>query len=317
VQSDKQPGDYAAIAATAEDYGLDVVSVYGDLMYQPPLGPLLEMATATARIRLGPACLNPYSMHPYEIAGQVATLDAVSQGRAYLGLARGAWLGSVGIDQPDPIDHLADAAEIVARLLRGDDSGYAGAAFTLAPGARLAYTPWRKRVPLLMGTWGPRTLALAAEIADEVKIGGSASPAIVPWARDRLGDTGREVGIVIGAVSVIDEDAGMARRRARSEVAPYVAVVAHLDPTATIDPDLVASLEAQLQRGDAAAAGALLPDDVFDRFAFAGTPADVAEQVNAVFDAGASRVELGTPHGLSTSSGLELIGRHVLPMVEG
>ena len=112
LQSDKAPGDYARIALHAESYGIGVLSVYSDLMYQPPLAPLLEMAAVTDRAHLGPACLNPYSMHPYEIAGQIAALDLASAGRAFLGLARGAWLDDVGIDQARPLAHLLPRHEI-------------------------------------------------------------------------------------------------------------------------------------------------------------------------------------------------------------
>ncbi|MEE3920510.1 LLM class flavin-dependent oxidoreductase [Micromonospora sp. BRA006-A] len=96
LQSDKPAGAYARLARAAEAHGLDVLTVFGDLMYQPPIFPLLEIAQATERVRLGAACLNPYSMAPYEIAGQLAALDLASHGRAYLGLARGpGWaLGS-------------------------------------------------------------------------------------------------------------------------------------------------------------------------------------------------------------------------------
>ncbi|GAA3409400.1 hypothetical protein GCM10018952_09970 [Streptosporangium vulgare] len=69
LQSDKRAGDYARLARRAEEHGFDVLSVFGDLMYQPPIFPLLEMAAATERVRLGAACLNPYSTAPYEIAG--------------------------------------------------------------------------------------------------------------------------------------------------------------------------------------------------------------------------------------------------------
>ncbi|MFD0785532.1 LLM class flavin-dependent oxidoreductase, partial [Micromonospora azadirachtae] len=86
LQSDKQAGQYARLARRAEHAGFDVLTVFSDLMYQPPIFPLLEMAAATERARLGAACLNPYSMAPYEIAGQVAALDLASRGRAYLGL---------------------------------------------------------------------------------------------------------------------------------------------------------------------------------------------------------------------------------------
>src|SRR5260370_23684597 len=96
-QTDKPPGSYGELAAAAEVYGFDVVSVCAALLYQPPLPALLEMARATSRVRLGAACLNPYTQHPYEIAGWLAALDAASGGRAYLGLARGTWLEAISV----------------------------------------------------------------------------------------------------------------------------------------------------------------------------------------------------------------------------
>ncbi len=77
-QADKPPGSYGRLAAAAQDHGFDVVSVFADLLYQPPLPALLEIARATSRVRLGAACLNPYTQHPYEIAGGLAALDAAS-----------------------------------------------------------------------------------------------------------------------------------------------------------------------------------------------------------------------------------------------
>jgi 5,10-methylenetetrahydromethanopterin reductase len=43
-QTDKRAGRYGVLAAAAEDYGFDVVSVFADLLYQPPLPALHEMA---------------------------------------------------------------------------------------------------------------------------------------------------------------------------------------------------------------------------------------------------------------------------------
>ena len=139
-QTDKAPGRYGELARAAEAYGFDVVSVFADLLYQPPLPALLEMARVTSAVRLGAACLNPYTQHPYEIAGSIAALDAASGGRAYLGLARGTWLDAIGIEQQRPLAHLRDAAAIVRALLSGDDSGYQGTAYQLAPGVRLRYS---------------------------------------------------------------------------------------------------------------------------------------------------------------------------------
>ncbi|QSB15984.1 LLM class flavin-dependent oxidoreductase [Natronosporangium hydrolyticum] len=322
VQSDKRPGEYAALAALAEGYGFDVVSVYGDLMYQPPLGPLLEMAGATDRIRLGPACLNPYSLAPYEIAGQIATLDAVSGGRAYLGLARGSWLDAVGIDQARPVTRLAEAVDVIYRLLGGDTTGVDGRVFRLAPGTALRFPIHRPDPPLLLGAWGPRGAALAGRLAQEIKVGGSANPELVPVIRERIrpgaeraGRSLDEVGLVFGAVTVVDLDGDAARATARTEVAMYLAVVAELDPTVALPPGLLAQVQQALAAGDDAAAGALIPDDVLHRFAFAGTPAEVAAHARALFDAGVRRVEFGTPHGLTGPHGVDLLGTRVLPLL--
>ena len=320
-QTDKSPGEYAALAAAAEAYGFDVVSVFGDLLYQPPLPALLEMAGATSRVRLGPACLNPFTQHPYEIAGAIAALDAVSAGRAYLGLARGTWLDAIGVEQDRPLAALRDAAAIVRALLSGDDAGYAGMAYQLKPGIRLRYRRPAAVPPLLLGTWGPRGAALAGEIADEIKAGGSANPALVPLLRSRVaagaGAAGGRTGvkIVLGAVTVVAEDGAAARRRARTEVAMYLAVVAGLDPTVRLPEGLTDRVRALVRAGDHEGAGALIPDDVLDLFAFSGTPDHVAALARRVLDAGADRVDFGTPHGLTDAEGVALLGRRVLPQL--
>jgi len=312
LQTNKRPGDYAALARIAEDGGFDVVTTFNDLWFQPALPALLEIAAATTRVRVGPSCLNPFTVHPVELAGQVATLDLASRGRAFLGLAAGAWLETIGLEQRRSLRSIAEAWEIVTRLLAGDRSGFAGEVFHLEAGHGLAYTLERHRVPLLIGSWSPRLTAFAAQRADELKLGGSANPALVRLARERLGSAA-EVGVVVGAVTVVDSDGKRAREHARREVAMYLAVVAGLDPTAGLDPELIAALTERVAAGDQAGAAKLISGEVLDLFAFSGTPAQIADQAEALFDAGARRVDFGTPHGLDERAGVELLVREVTP----
>ncbi|MGC5031324.1 LLM class flavin-dependent oxidoreductase [Micromonospora sp. DT229] len=318
LQSDKSADEYAELAELTERHGFDVLSVFGDLMYQPPIFPLLVAARHTRRIRLGAACLNPFTLHPVEVAGQVAALDLASHGRAYLGLARGTWLQEVGVTQARPLRRIAETVQIVRRLLAGDDGGFQGREFTLAPGTGLRYTPARPDVPVLVGTWGQQTARSAAGYAGEVKVGGSANPAMAKTMRAWLDEAaGHRTGVVLGAVTVVDLDGELARRVARTEVAMYLAVVAALDPTVEVDPELLARIQEHVARREDAEAGALIGDDLLDLFAFSGTPEQVAAQAAAVFDAGASRVEFGTPHGLTPRTGIDLLGRRVLPLLRG
>ena len=310
-QSDKSADEYVELARLAEEASFEVVSVYHDLFFQPAIYPLLLMARVTERVRLGPAALNPFTLHPIEIAGQIAALDALSGGRAYLGLVRGSWLEELGIEPRRPLTALREAVEIVRRLLAGERDGFAGELFSLAAGAGLRYEPLRGSVPLLIGTWGVRTAALAGEVAEELKIGGTSNPELVPVMRERIGNDG--VGIVVGAVTVVDEDGAAARERARAEVALYFPVVARLDPTLEVPERLVEDVRRLVEAGDRESAGKLIPDELLDRLAFAGTPEEVARRAAALFDAGAARVEFGTPHGLSSRRGVELLAARVVP----
>ncbi|BDI22492.1 LLM class flavin-dependent oxidoreductase [Herbiconiux sp. L3-i23] len=323
IQSDKRPGEYAAIARTAERYGIDVLSVFSDLLFQPPIAALLEMAAATSLVRLGAACWNPYTLHPYEIAGQLAALDLASDGRAYLGLAKGTWLDAIGREQPKPVGHLRDAAGFIYALLSGTGEGFDGEYFALQPGVALRYPVLRTRPPLLLGSWGPQGAALAGRIADEMKIGGTANPAMVAVMRDRMAPgaaradrSADDVRLVLGAVTVVDRDGAAARSAARREVAMYLDAVAELDPTVEVPADLLAGVRDRLRDGDHEAAGRAIPDDILDLFAFAGTPEHVAAQAQAIIDAGADRVEFGTPHGLTDLGGVTLIGEAVVPLLD-
>ncbi len=143
----------------------------------------------------------------------------------------------------------------------------------------------------MIGTWGRATAAWAGTVADEVKLGGTANPELLPVVREWIGNPA--VKLVVGCVTVVDEDGAWARERARTAVEPYLEVVAGLDPT----------IEA---RGSA---------PPLERFCIAGTPEEVAVHVVELWDAGAARVELGTPQGRTTTSGVDLICARVLPLL--
>ncbi len=293
LQSDKAPAEYEALARRAEAAGVDVLTVFHDLLYPPAIAPLLLMARVTERIRLGPSALNPYTLHPVELAGQAAALDLASSGRAYLGLVQGAWLDRLGLEGRQCLAALRESVEVVGRLLAGDRSGFAGDHFRLAEGSGLAYAPLRPEIPLLVGTWGRRTMAWAVTVASEVKLGGCANPEMVRQARAWIGND--EVGVVAGCVTVVDEDGDRARARARTEVELYLPVVARLDPTLGLGED------------DA---------PPFDRFTIAGTPEEVAAHALRLFEAGVKRVEFGTPQGLTTAHGVGLLCDRVLPLLK-
>ncbi len=321
-QTDKRAQDYVDLARLVDAYAFDAVTVYCDAPYHPSFGPLLLMAPHITKARIGPSGIPPSRMHPLDIAAGTALLADLAQAGTYLGLVRGGWLADHGIRElKPPIRAMREAIEIIRRLLAGESAGYAGKVFQIAEHVRAPYPLPSRPVPLQIGTWGPQLAALAGEVADEVKIGGSANPAVIPVIANfiavgeaRAKRPAGSVKIVIGAVSVVDEDRDAARWAARKAVSLYMPIVSRLDPTLEIDPELMTRVEDQVNAGDAAAAARLIPDAILDRFLFAGDAADIIAHCERLYDAGAHRVELGTPHGVrQAATGIHLIGRQVIP----
>jgi len=313
LQTDKSPADYIALAQLIDRYDFDAVTVYCDAPFHPSYAPLLLMAPHLSRARLGPAAIPPSRVHPIDIAAQTALLSQLAAGGVYIGLARGAWLTDHGIPETS-IQALHEAVEVVQYLLSGASGGYQGQVYRLAPHVRAPYPLPSAPIPILIGSWGRRLCALAGRIADEVKVGGSANPDMIPVIRGYIAEGGtRTVGIVMGAVTVVDEDRALARAAARRAVALYLPVVAPLDPTVQIDPELIARLQHLVQSDDREGAARLISDDLLDRFAFAGDVRDLIRQAEALYAAGATRIEFGTPHGLPSARGIHLIGQQVIP----
>jgi 5,10-methylenetetrahydromethanopterin reductase len=311
---------YGPLAAAAEAYGFDGVSVYNDLLYQPAWPALFEIARATRRVRIGPAAMNPFTCHPVTLAGHVALLDEASDGRAYLGLTRGAWLDFLGLAPGRPVTALREAFECVRHLLRGDRRPYRGRVFSLAGGETLRWAVPPREIPFLLGAWGPRAIRACAPHVEEVKVGGTTSPGVVETLLGHVreaaarADRPRDaIGLAVGAVSVVDRDGRAARAHARQKVALYLPVIARLDPALPVEPAQIARIEAARAAGDIERAGREVPDAALRSLAFAGTPDDVAAQALELYAAGARRIEFGTPHGIDEAAGVRLLGEVVLP----
>ncbi len=322
-QTDKKADHYRSLARLVDQYDFDVVSVYCDAPFHPSYGPLMLMGSHLKKARIGPAAVSPFRIHPIDIAANTALLADIAAGGVYIGLARGAWLAEHGISEPlKPLQGIREAIEIIRGLLSGRTLNFAGEIFTLQ-NAKAPYPIPDYEIPIMVGTWGRRLSELAGEFASEVKIGGSANPAMAGYLKrfidtgaDRVGRSGKEVGIVLGAVTVVDEDRDLARRLARRQVAMYLPVVMPLDFTLEIDPDLISRVGDSVAAGDYESAGGLVSDELLDLFAFSGSPKDIIDQANNAYEADVSRIEFGTPHGLDPIEGIRLLGEKVLPGLE-
>lgn len=311
---------YGPLAAQVEGYGFDSLTVFNDMLFQPCWLPLMEIARHTRRLHFGPIAVNPFTCHPVHLACQAALVSEEAKGRFYLGLARGAWLEYAGLKPARPIASLREAYACIRHLLNGNKDPLQGEIFPLLGGEKLQWPINYPDIPFYLATWGLKTMQGNIEHISAVKLGGTANPAVVKWLRQGIDEAARAAGrdpaqieVIVGAASVVDEDGATARDLARKEAAHYLPIIAELDPSLRIDPEVIAGIREAAGRFDYAQAATFISDDLLRCFAFAGTPDQVISHVQELFEAGAGRVEFAPPHGKAPESGLHLLGTKVLP----
>jgi probable F420-dependent oxidoreductase len=169
--------EYLAMARAAEESCFDSIWLGDHLLYRgdgrPERGPweawtlLSALAAATERVRLGPLVACAGFHPPGLIAKMAATVDEISGGRFMLGVGAG-WseheFRAFGIPFDHRVSRFEEAFTIVRGLLAGERVTLAGR-FWRADDAVLLPPPAR-RVPLMIGSNGPRMLAIALPHAD-------------------------------------------------------------------------------------------------------------------------------------------------------
>jgi 5,10-methylenetetrahydromethanopterin reductase len=308
------------LAELAEQAGFDRVSC-ADNLFMRPVWPLLAAAArVTRRVEIGPLVTHPVATHPAVTAAHVALLDELSSGRAFLGIGRGTLGEQVGMAPRRPVTAVRESIEVIARLLRGDREGFQGEVFSLAPGAALRWTPQRPRVPVVVGTAGPKLAEVAGGLADEVNVGFLLNPAHLPLVRRHL-DLGAtrarrdpaRLSLGVGPLVAVDADREVARALARRHLVPILRALAGRPEFPPVDPGELAAVDAALRRGDVEGAGRHVSPATLDAYCLAGTPADLVARVEALLALGVRHVTFCAPLGPDPAAAVRALGETILP----
>lgn len=134
---------------------------------------LTAVALQSQRLIFG-QLVSPVSFrHPVELAQHAVALDTISNGRYVLGIGAGWYerehqaFGFPLLSLRERMDRLAESLQVIRLLWTGDVVSFDGRYYQLQD-AQLLPRPTRGRVPIVIGGRGERrTLALAAQFADE------------------------------------------------------------------------------------------------------------------------------------------------------
>lgn len=130
------------------------------------------MAQATERVSLATGVTTPlFRYHPAVVAQAAATLDRLSGGRFNLGVGTGENIneGPLGYEFPNYAgrsSRMREALEIMRRLLDGEKLTFNGEHY-VTDRAKL-YSPPLGPVPIWLAAGGPKSAALAGEMAEGI-----------------------------------------------------------------------------------------------------------------------------------------------------
>lgn len=195
--------DPVAAARQAEELGFDFVSASDHPEGTQPTHEAWTMLTwiaaATSKIKVASRVLGVPYRPPAMVAKMAATLDRLSNGRLILGLGGGysdSEFRAFGLRVPTPkekVEGLEEAIRIVRGLWSEPGFTFEGRHFNVVA-ADLEPKPTH-RIPIWVGTYGPRALAVTGRVADGwIPSFDLALPEKVPEMRDRIGAAARQTG---------------------------------------------------------------------------------------------------------------------------
>ena len=285
--------------------------------------PLLTLMAANTRtMRLGTCVTNPVTREPSVTASAIATLDEISGGRMDLGIGRGdSSVRAVG-SPPTTLKSLEQAVTVIRDLVEGRTTSDHGGELNLSWTGR-----WK--LPVWIAGYGPMALAMTGRIADGVILQ-LADPDLVRWmaglVRESAVSAGRDPASIKVQAAAPAHVGSLEECRERVRWFP-AAVGSHVvDLVGRVPADqLPESLTGYLRHRDVGDQGrqdefgvsgaASVPDELVDRFAIVGPPAEHVRRLVELSGAGVDQFNLYLMSG-DEEAQLEAYGTSVIPAVK-
>jgi coenzyme F420-dependent glucose-6-phosphate dehydrogenase len=248
--------------------------------------------------------------NPVVVAQQIATLEILAPGRAFLGVGSGEALNEVPAGL-DPFPSLAEQQErmeesvlIIRRLLDGETVTFDGKYFKTRD-AKLYSRPER-RPPIYMSAFGEKAAEMAGRITDGVWTLADPRqvPGVIAGYRRGCEEAGREPGeIILQALFSWAEDDDTALDSAK-------------EWKATLPPEHYT--DAIYKPAEIQANGQNVSDTVFKAGALISSdPKDHVRRLKMIREMGATAVVVMNTSGSDPEGALRVYGEQVLPEVRG
>ena len=294
--------------------------------YSDPLVTLSGIAAETSKIKLGSAILNFYTRNPALLASAFMALSDLAAkrktgaSRVILGLGVGSDynVGKLGVTgRTGMIDAMREAIESIRELFEGKEVTARTDSFVIED---VSLGKSLRKIPLYLGTGSPKGLRLAGELADGViltdripaDVETSLNPVIlgIGYASRKR----RDIEIVDSVVISMDENPERARKAAAVTCA-YL--VARMDDKKAEQNDVDLKAKGQIaeliRRGEEAAAGKLVTEQMIDLLTVSGNVEDCVEKCREYLKYDIDQLAFCEPFGPKQLESIRVIGTKIVP----
>ena len=305
------------LAKLTEDLGYQRLWVGDSHMIWREVYVLLgAIAMATKRLLLGPGVTHPQLRHLTVTASAVATLNELSEGRAFLGFGVGATgPGNVGL-KPVSIAQLEEAVMLLKQLMAGEEVELNGKS------VRCVFAQ-RNQIPIYIGTRSARAMQMAARLTDGIIYTGEVAltKTFVDSVRQCAAATGRaplEVKTIFRAPCSIYDNPSEAREAvkgnvARSALTHFGRLYRRGELQEREDQKAVERLwqEYDTYHHMGPEHSRLVREEWVDQFSIAGTADQVRDRVRKIIETGVDEITI-IPCGKSKESLIKRFVREVM-----
>ncbi len=315
IVMEASPGYTAPLANEIEKLGFDILLCPDTQNLAPdPFGQLSLASHSTSILKLGTGVTNPITRDVAAIACAMMTLHLESKGRAICGIGRGdSSAAHIGLSN-SRTSELRTCIEVFRAYVNGNQ---------IERNGKLSRLRWLDstdvgQIDIDVACTGPRTIEMAADVADRISFAVGSAPERIQWALDvaenRLRKTGRprdsiQIGAYVNIVCDPDEQNALNLGRMIAGMVAHFAGMKNA-PTDHL-PVKLRTVAQYMQRGydmekhaqDGGSHLKLITDDFVDWFSICGPASKCIARLQTLIDLGLEHVyQLGgspvaSPHG--------------------
>ncbi|MFJ4536306.1 LLM class flavin-dependent oxidoreductase [Streptomyces tibetensis] len=301
-------GEVLPYVRRAEELGFDQVWVVEDLGRRGGVAQAATVLASTTNLTVGIGIMPAGARNVCFAAMELATLAQLHPGRLIAGIGHGmpGWMRQAGSWPESPLTLIKEYARAL-RLLIAGEPGPENGRYVRCEGVVLTEIP-DIVPPVVLGVRGPKSQAVAGEVADGLLLAEPAAPGYITASLGHLGPAASadspEIVVYDAAAVDDDEEAALTRVRAALESVGEPQWAAHIDP-------LPFAEELRTHRAavpDARHFARTMPADWVRALSIAGTPAQARAAIDARHAAGATSVVLA-PAGPDRLAALDSLAR--------